>query len=96
MFEEYEEAPAGPAELDRAAIVQRLAGVSQKAINDGLFEVARKFTGVEAMPASAIATNVLQALNAISEKPESERLRFQHLVQELEIVAINLKNLWQG
>jgi hypothetical protein len=94
MFEEYERAPAGP-ELDRATIVERLAAISQKAINDGLFEVARKFTGVEAMPAGAIATNVLQALNAVAEKPESERLRYRHIVQELEIVAMNLKNLWQ-
>ena len=92
MFEGYEDPPP---ELDRAAIVQRLVSASEKAISDGLFEVAKKFTGVEAMPAGAIAANVLQALNVISETPESERLRFRHIVRELEIVAINLKNLWQ-
>lgn len=90
MFEEFEEP------LDRAAIEQRLAVVCQKAINDGLFEIAKQFSGVQDMPASKLATSVLQALNLISEKPEAERRRYEPIVKELEIVAYNLKNLWQG
>lgn len=77
-----------PTNLDHAAIVARLVEVRNGAQAAGLPELAARFADIESMPAGRIASAVVAALTSIQEVPEHRALAMQ-----LEMVAINLKNL---
>lgn len=77
-----------PTNLDHAAIVARLVEARAAALAAGLPELADRFADVETMPAGRIASAVVAALTAIQELPQHRALAMQ-----LEMVAINLKNL---
>lgn len=77
-----------PTNLDHAAIVQRLVEVRAAAAAAGLAELAARFTDLEIMPAGKLATSVVAALTSIQEIPEHRAI-----AMELEMIAINLKNL---
>jgi len=77
-----------PTNLDHAAIVQRLVEARAAARAAGLTEIADRLAEVETMPAGRIASAVVAALTAIQEASEHRAIAMQ-----LEMVAINLKNL---
>ncbi len=77
-----------PTNLDHAAIVARLVEVRTAAQAAGLADLAARFGDIETMPAGRIASAVVGALTSIQEVPEHRALAMQ-----LEMVAINLKNL---
>ena len=77
-----------PTNLDHPAIVQRLVGVRDAALVAGLADLAARFAEVESMPAGRLASCVVAALTAIQEIPEHRAI-----AMELEMVALNLKNL---
>lgn len=77
-----------PTNLDHAAIVKRLVEVREAAQAASLPELAARFEDVEVMPAGRLASAVVAALTSIQELPEHRALAMQ-----LEMVAINLKNL---
>jgi hypothetical protein len=82
-----------PTNLDRKAIEKRLTRVAEKAAEFELAELAQKFTGVAAMPAAQIASSVVAALTWLLNQPAPERARYAEITRELEMVALNLKNL---
>jgi len=77
-----------PANLDRAAIVERLGQVRALALAAGLPEFAARFDQVEAMPSGEIGAKVIAALTWIQEKPE-----YPAITAQLAMIAMNLKNL---
>jgi hypothetical protein len=82
-----------PTNLDRGAIEKRLANVRDAALEVNLVELAARFDHVEAMPAGKIASNVVAALTWLLNLPEHERQQFEAITKQLEMVALNLKNL---
>jgi len=82
-----------PTNLDRTAIEQRLMRVADRATEFGLADVLGKFAGVKTMTAAQIATSVVAALTGLFNRPEHERAKFEAITKELEMVALNLKNL---
>ncbi len=95
MFEEdkSEETIRWPANLDRTAILERLARVSELASQAGLADIAARFVGVRNMPTAEIATNVVGALSRLSSVKEDERPKYEEITKQLEMVALNLRNL---
>jgi len=88
-MEKYEnETLRWPANLDRAAIVQRLVQVRAMAEAAGLQDIVARLAGVETMPSGEIGAKVIAALTWIQEKPEHPAITAQ-----LAMVAMNLKNL---
>lgn len=77
-----------PTDLDRTAIVQRLAKVRAMAGEAGLDEIAARFAEVENMSSAQIGANVVGALTWIQEKPQ-----YEEITAQLAMVAMNLKNL---
>jgi len=77
-----------PTNLDRAAIVARLAQVRGLAAAAGLVELAGDLEGLEAMPSGEIGAKVIAALTLIQDKPE-----FPAITAQLAMIAMNLKNL---
>ena len=77
-----------PTNLDRAGIEQRLAEVRDVARKLGLAEFVALFNDLEHMSAAQLGANVVAALTWLQEKPEHRPLTVQ-----LEMVAMNLKNL---
>jgi hypothetical protein len=77
-----------PTNLDRAGIERRLVKAREAALAAGLREIAELFSKVEAMTAAEIGANVVAALTWLQEKPEHRAITTQ-----LEMVALNLKNL---
>lgn len=77
-----------PTNLDHAAIVARLVKVRGRAQDAGLAELAQRFAGVEQMAKAQIGGAVIGALTWLQDKPEHNAL-----ARELEMVAMNLKNL---
>lgn len=87
MSNEYETL-RWPTNLDHAAIVRRLVEVRAAAEATGLAELASRFTDVETMPAGKLAAGVVAALTSIQEIPDHRAI-----AMELEMIAMNLKNL---
>lgn len=83
-----EETLRWPTNLDRAGIEKRLVEVREVARKHGLTNVVSLFEGVEGMNAAEIGTHVVTALTWLQEKPE-----LRPLTMQLEMVAMNLKNL---
>ena len=73
-----------PTNLDRAGIEKRLVEVRDA----GVKELAAFFAGLEKMTAAQLGAAVVAALSWIQSKPEHRALATQ-----LEMVAMNLKNL---
>ena len=82
-----------PTNLDRAAIEKRLARVAARAAELELPELAQRFEGVPAMPAAQIAARVVTSLTWLFNLPADERAKCADITRELEMVALNLKNL---
>ena len=87
MTSEYETL-RWPTNLDRAGIVARLVQVRAAAEAAGLVDIAARFVGVESMASGQIGSNVIGALTWLQEKPE-----YRAIATQLEMVAVNLKNL---
>jgi hypothetical protein len=83
MSNEYETL-RWPTNLDRAGIEKRLASMR----DSGVAELAGRFKDLETMTAAQLGAAVVGALSWIQEKPEHRAIATQ-----LEMVAMNLKNL---
>ena len=76
-----------PTNLDRAGIEKRLAPLR----DSGVQELAQRFAGLEKMTSAQLGAAVVAALSWIQGKPEHRAIATQ-----LEMVAMNLKNLKQS
>ena len=81
-----------PTNLDHAAIVARLARVRDSARAGGLAELAARFASLETMSAPQIGAAVIGALTWLQERHDLGT-QGGALARELEMVAMNLKNL---
>jgi hypothetical protein len=86
MSEDYETL-RWPTNLDRAGIEKRLAPLR----DSGIPELASRFTNLEKMTAAQLGAAVVAALSWVQGKPEHRPIATQ-----LEMVAMNLKNLKQS
>jgi hypothetical protein len=77
-----------PTNLDRAGIEKRLVEVRKAAQAQGPEPVARLFEKLETLSSGQLGAAVVQALTLVVEKPEHRAIAVQ-----LEMVAMNLKNL---
>jgi hypothetical protein len=82
-----------PSNLDRAAIEKRLRDVSLKAAELDLDEIRARFAGVDRMSAAQIASGVVACLTWLVNQPPAAREKCGAITRELEMVALNLKNL---
>ena len=80
-----------PTDLDRAGIEKRLVEAREVARQHGLAEFVAFFERLEAMSAPQLGASVVAALTWLQDKPEHRALAMQ-----LEMVAMNLKNLNKG
>jgi hypothetical protein len=76
-----------PTNLDRAGIEKRLAQLR----DSGETELAAFFSGMEQMTPAQLGSAVVAALGWVQEKPQHRAIATQ-----LEMVAMNLKNLKQS
>ena len=88
MAKEFEETLRFPTNLDRQGIEQRLAKVREEAQSSGLKNLAALLENLAALSAGQLGAKVVAALTLMQEKPEHRTIAAQ-----LEIVAMNLKNL---
>ena len=77
-----------PTNLDRAGIEARLIEVRENARRYGMAEIVRMFENLGSMTPQQLGHNVVAALNVLQDKPGHRPLTHQ-----LEMVAMNLKNL---
>lgn len=77
-----------PTNLNHAAIVERLVKVRESARAAGHEEFATRFDGVETLPPGQIGARVIGTLTWVQEKAE-----YRSYATQLEMVAVNLKNL---
>jgi len=77
-----------PTNLDRAGIEQRLVQVRTYAESNGMAELAARFAYLESMNARQLGVAVVASLTDLQEKAEHRAITMQ-----LEMVAMNLKNL---
>jgi len=77
-----------PTNLDRPAIVNRLLQVREGAQAAGHAELAARFARIESMTGGQIGAAVIGALTWLQDKPE-----LRPFATQLEMVAVNLKNL---
>jgi hypothetical protein len=82
-----------PTNLDRAAIEQRLARVAEMAAEHRMPQLAERFASVSEMSAAQIASHVVGALAWLVNRPAPDRASVEAISKELEMVALNLKNL---
>jgi hypothetical protein len=87
MSNEYETL-RWPTNLDRAGIEKRLVEVRETAQRSGLDALAKGFESLEKLSAGQLGAKVVAALTEVQEKPE-----FRAIATQLEMVAMNLKNL---
>ena len=85
---EQQETLRWPTNLDRAGIERRVIEVREVARKNALAEIVGFFEGVEHMGPAQIGANVVAALTWLQDKPQHRPLTTQ-----LEMVAMNLKNL---
>jgi hypothetical protein len=83
-----EETLRWPTNLDRAGIENRLLEVRENARRFGMVEIVRLFENLGSMSAAQMGTSVVAALTVLQSKPGHRPLTVQ-----LEMVAMNLKNL---
>jgi hypothetical protein len=77
-----------PTNLDRGAIELRLAQVRDYALANRLPELAARFDNLPALNAAQLGAAVLGALDSLQKSPGHGQA-----VKQLEMVAVNLKNL---
>lgn len=77
-----------PTNLDREGIERRLVQVREAAQSASLTYLASLFAAVEGMSAAQIASSVVAAMTWLQDRPEHRAITTQ-----LEMVALNLKNL---
>jgi hypothetical protein len=77
-----------PTNLDRASIERRVIEVREVARKNALPEIVGFFEGIEHMGPAQIGANVVAVLTWLQDKPQHRALTMQ-----LEMVAMNLKNL---
>lgn len=82
-----------PTNLDRAAIEKRLGQVAAKAAEAGLADIAQRFSGVATASAAQIASSVVTTLTWLANQPHDVREKYDDWARDLEMVALNLKNL---
>ena len=87
MSNEYETL-RWPTNMDRAAIVAKLAEIREAARTAGRPELAAFFADVEGMPSPKVGASVISALTWLEGKPE-----YVDIGTQLSMVAMNLKNL---
>lgn len=76
-----------PTNLDRAGIEKRLAQVR----DSGVPELAERFKNLQKMTSAQLGAAVVAALSWVQDKPQHRAVATQ-----LEMVAMNLKNLKQS
>lgn len=91
MSNERDETLRWPTNLNREAINKRLAEVQDMARARNLPQLVSLFADCESMSPAKLATNVISALGWLEGKPE-----YRYLTMQLEMVALNLKNLKQS
>ena len=74
--------------LDRAGIEKRLAEVREAAREQKLGVIVSLLADSEEMSAAKLAGNIVSALTWLQATPE-----YRHITMQLEMVALNLKNL---
>ena len=77
-----------PTNLDHDAIVRRLVEVRKAAEAGGFAALATQLADVEGMTPAHLGACVIAAIGLVQEKPEHRALATQ-----LEMIAMNLKNL---
>jgi len=77
-----------PTNLDRAGIELRLVQVRDYARANGLPELAARFESLSTLTAAQLGAAVLAALNSVQKSPQH-----RPAITQLEMVAMNLKNL---
>ena len=77
-----------PTNLDHRAIVMRLIQFREAARAAGLPDIAARFDRIEAMPAAQIGANVIATMSLLQERADQ-----MHIAKQLEMIAMNLKNL---
>ena len=87
MSNEYETL-RWPTNMDRAAIIAKLAEIRTAARLEGLGDLAAFFDNVEDLPSPNVGAKVIGALTWLEGKPECIVFGTQ-----LSMVAMNLKNL---
>ena len=87
MSNEYETL-RWPTNMDREAIVAKLAEIRASQESEGRTELAAFFDGIEDLPSSKVGGKVIAALTWVEGKPE-----YAGVGMQLSMVAMNLKNL---
>jgi hypothetical protein len=77
-----------PTNLNRAGIEKRLKQVHDAALAAGLEQLAALFASVEGMSAKQLGAAVVSGLTIVQDRPEQRAI-----TKQLEMVALNLKNL---
>jgi len=77
-----------PTNLDRAGIELRLVEVRDYARANGLPEIAARFENLPALTTAQLGAAVLGALESLQKSPQHRQA-----ITQLEMVALNLKNL---
>ena len=77
-----------PTNLDHRAIVVRLMQFREAARLAGLADIAARFDNVEEMPAAQIGAKVISTMTLLQERTDQ-----MHIAKQLEMIAMNLKNL---
>ncbi|MEO8142598.1 MAG: hypothetical protein ABI654_00135 [Betaproteobacteria bacterium] len=77
-----------PTNLDHRAIVMRLIQFREAARAAGLPDIAARFDNVEGMPAAKIGAKVISTMTLLQERTDQ-----MHIAKQLEMIAMNLKNL---
>lgn len=88
VVEKNDETIRWPTHLAHSDIVLRLVQFRRDALSHELPDIAERFAGVEAMSAMQIASRVVSTISWLEDKPG-----YQGLTRDLEMVAMNLKNL---
>ena len=91
MTEEIDETLRFPTNLDRAGIESRLSQVRDAAKANGLAELAASLEGLSALTPAQLGAKVVAAITLMQDKQEQPPHR--KIAAQLEIVAMNLKNL---
>ncbi len=77
-----------PTNLNHAAIVERLVRMRETARSAGLEEFAARFDAIETLPSGQVGAKVIGALTWVQ-----ERVEYRAYATQLEMIAVNLKNL---
>ena len=77
-----------PENLDRAAIVARLAKLRESVRAKGIAELAAMLEDIEGLTPAQLGVRVLSVMNWLQDKPEH-----QAIATRVEMLAVNLKNL---